>query len=131
MKNILPTKDQIKEFLAMPIAGPIHMINLLKFHEKSKDGAGSGQDSYNQYGSNVVKMVQERGGKVVWQGRPYGLLIGDEESDKWDMAVIVEYPSREVFIEMSSNPKYKEIHGDREAGLAYQALIPCKPYDIR
>jgi len=43
MKNILPTKDQIKEFLAMPIAGPIHMINLLKFHEKSKDGAGSGK----------------------------------------------------------------------------------------
>ena len=115
MKNILPTKEQIKEFLAMPIAGPIHMINLLKFHEKSKDGVGSGQDSYNQYGSNVVKMVQERGGKVVWQGRPYGLLIGDEESDKWDMAVIVEYPSREVFIEMSSNPKYKEIHGDRAA----------------
>ena len=76
-------------------------------------------------------MVQERGGKVVWQGRPCGLLIGDEEADKCDMAVIVEYPSREVFIEMSSNPKYKEIHGDREAGLAYQALIPCKPYSVR
>ncbi|MFM9122121.1 MAG: DUF1330 domain-containing protein [Actinomycetota bacterium] len=121
MKNILPTKEQIKEFLAMPISGPVHMINLLKFREKSTTGSGSGQDSYNQYGANVVKMVQERGGRVVWQGRPYGLLIGDEESDKWDMAVIVEYPSRDAFIEMTSNPKYKEAHGDREAGLAYQA----------
>jgi len=27
---------------------------LLKFHEKSKDQAGNGQDSYNQYRSIVV-----------------------------------------------------------------------------
>jgi uncharacterized protein (DUF1330 family) len=104
------------------------MVNLLKF--KTKTGADtSGQASYNKYGENVLKMVQERGGKLVWHGKPMGVLIGDNEADAWDYIVIIEYPSRDAFIEMTSQPKYDEIHGDREQGLERTALIPTRPFD--
>jgi uncharacterized protein (DUF1330 family) len=127
--GIKPTKEQLTAFLAAPSSGPIHMVNLLKFKAKTSDDK-SGEASYNKYGENVIKMVTERGGKLVWHGKPMGVLIGDNEADKWDYIVIIEYPSREVMIEMTSNPKYDEIHGDREDGLERTALIPTRPFTI-
>ena len=128
--GIKPTKEQITAFLAAPSSGPVHMVNLLKFKAKTTDDK-SGEASYNKYGENVIKMVTERGGKLVWHGKPMGVLIGDNEADKWDYIVIIEYPSREVMIEMTSNPKYDEIHGDREDGLERTALIPTRPFAVQ
>jgi len=34
-------------------------------------------------------------------------------------------------IEMTSNPKYDEIHGDREDGLERTALIPTRPFTVQ
>jgi len=127
--GIKPTKEQLTAFLAAPSSGPIHMVNLLKFKAKTTADK-SGEASYNKYGENVIKMVTERGGKLVWHGKPMGVLIGDNEADKWDYIVIIEYPSREVMIEMTSNPKYNEIHGDREDGLERTALIPTRPFTV-
>ena len=106
------------------------MVNLLKFKAKTADDK-SGEASYNKYGENVLKMVTERGGKIVWHGKPMGVLIGDNEADKWDYIVIIEYPSRDAFIEMTSAPKYDEIHGDREDGLERTALIPTRPFTVQ
>lgn len=124
MGNIKPTKDQMTRFLETPIAGPVHMLNLLKF-TRSEGGSG-GKSQYGDYGSAVIRMIEERGGKVVWSGRPFAALIGDEH-DEWDMAVIIEYPSKDAFIEMTSNPNYAKISGDRTDSLANSALIPCRP----
>jgi uncharacterized protein (DUF1330 family) len=57
------------------------------------------------------------------------VLIGDNDADAWDYIVIIEYPSRDAFIEMTSQPKYDEIHGDREQGLERTALIPTRPFN--
>ncbi|MCX6513250.1 MAG: hypothetical protein NTW88_00045 [Actinobacteria bacterium] len=88
--SIKPTKEQITAFLAAPTSGPIHMVNLLKFKAKTSSDT-SGQASYNKYGENVLKMVQERGGKIVWHGKPMGVLIGDNDADAWDYIVIIPY----------------------------------------
>lgn len=124
MGNIKPTKDQMTRFLETPIEGPVHMLNLLKFTRS--EGGSSGKSQYGDYGSAVIRMIEERGGKVVWSGRPFAALIGDEH-DEWDMAVIIEYPSKDAFIEMTSNPNYAKISGDRTDSLANSALIPCRP----
>lgn len=124
MGNIKPTKDQMLAFLEAQISGPIHMLNLLKF-TRSESGS-SGKTQYGDYGAAVITMIEERGGKVVWSGKPFAALIGDEHDD-WDMAVIIEYPSKDAFIEMTSNPNYGKISGDRSSSLANSALIPCRP----
>ena len=123
--GIRPTRDQLNAFLEAPIDGPVVMINLLKFKERAEGEDGSGEEAYGRYGASVVKMVEERGGRVVWAGRPHGVLIGGD-ADEWDQVVLVEYPSRDAFIEMTSNPDYEDVHTHREAGLERTVLTPCR-----
>ena len=71
-------------------------------------------------------MIEERGGRIVWQGRADQVLIGDPAED-WDTVALVEYPSRRSFIQMVSNPDYMKAHDHREAGLERTIVIACTP----
>jgi uncharacterized protein (DUF1330 family) len=124
--SLTPSAEQFTAFTEWDHDGPVTMINLLKFAERDgarDDAEGTGRDSYGRYGDAVISMVEERGGKVVWSGRPGPLLIGDGH-DEWDLVVLVEYPSKEAFLDMVSAPSYQEAHKDRAGGLARTALIP-------
>ena len=77
--------------------------------------SGIGRRRVPRYGDAAVKMVEEQGGRVLWQGRADQILIGDPEQD-WDSVVLVEYPSRKAFIDMVTTPKYEAAHEHREAG---------------
>ena len=72
-------------------------------------------------------MVEARGGKVIWTGRPEQVLIGDTDGDAWDMVALVSYPSRAAFIDMVTSPSYGEAHADRERGLDRTVLLACEP----
>jgi len=139
MGHLKPTGDQFREFLATPMEGPVHMLNLMKFAPtRSNDtptagtadgdsgGDSGGEGQYMDYGRAVAEMIEARGGRVVWMGRPHCTFIGGEHDD-WDMAAIIEYPGKDAFIEMISNPDYAKISGNRSGGLVNSALIPCKP----
>ena len=118
-----PTKEQIKALVESELDTPVVMLNLLKFAERSgANGAGSGRDSYGRYGDRVRSMLEKVGGRVLWQGRADSVVIGGE-ADDWDAVILVEYPSRKAFIEMTSSPKYEEVSKDRTAGLADSRLI--------
>ena len=43
-------------------AGPIVMVNLMRFHDRSLDGDGSGWDAYLRYSALTVPMIKARGG---------------------------------------------------------------------
>ncbi len=72
-------------------------------------------------------MVESRGGKVLWTGRPEHVLIGDSDADDWDLVALVSYPSRAAFIDMVTSPKYEEAHTHRERGLDRTVLLACEP----
>ena len=42
-------------------------------------------------------------------------MIGGD-ADDWDAVILVEYPSRQAFLEMTSSPKYEDVSKDRTAG---------------
>jgi uncharacterized protein (DUF1330 family) len=122
-----PTKEQIQALLDGDLEAPVVMLNLLKFAEKASadgdgDGAQSGRDSYARYGDRVRSMLEEMGARVLWQGGADSVVIGGD-GDDWDAVILVEYPSRQAFIEMTSSPKYQEVSKDRTAGLADSRLI--------
>jgi uncharacterized protein (DUF1330 family) len=118
-----PTKEQIKALVDSELDTPVVMLNLLKFAERSVgNGAGSGRDSYARYGDRVRSMLEDVGGRVLWQGRADSVVIGGE-GDDWDAVILVEYPSRKAFLEMTSSPKYGDVARDRTAGLADSRLI--------
>ena len=121
MTGIRPNKEQFIELMNAPDEGPVVMLNLLKF--KPRDGA----KEYGKYGESVSKMVEARGGKVIWTGRPEHVLIGDSQHDDWDLVALVSYPSRSAFIDMVTSPKYEEAHEHRERGLDRTVLLACEP----
>src|SRR5262249_30060927 len=69
MSAIRPNKDQFIELMNAPDDGPVVMLNLLKFKPRG------GQGEYNKYGDSVSKMVEERGGKMLWVGKVDQTLI--------------------------------------------------------
>ena len=123
---IAPTKDQIQALLDSDLDSPVVMLNLLKFAERSGsengDEGASGRDSYARYGDRVRSMLEKVGGRILWQGRGDSVVIGGD-ADDWDAVILVEYPSRRAFLEMTSSPKYEDVSKDRTAGLADSRLI--------
>jgi uncharacterized protein (DUF1330 family) len=129
---ITPTKEQFTEFAQGRQDGEVVMINLLHFDrsgapESGVAGESSGKGAYRDYSDQVIKMVEARGGKVIWTGRPEQVLIGDSEEDAWDLVALVSYPSRTAFIDMVTSPSYGEAHVDRERGLDRTVLLACEP----
>ncbi len=123
-----PTKEQIKALVEGDLETPVVMLNLLKFAERTDgdggDGskASSGRESYARYGDRVRSMLEQTGARVLFQGRADSVVIGGD-ADDWDAVILVEYPSRKAFIEMTSSPNYQEVSKDRTAGLADSRLI--------
>lgn len=105
----------------------IAMLNLLKFRQKAlyKDGRAddiSGREAYQRYAGAMTKIVEREGGRILFAGRIAGLVIGEVEG-MWDVAAIMEYPSRAVFQRIVTLPEVAEISVHREAGLEGQLLI--------
>ena len=48
--------------------GPVVMLNLMRFRERSLDGNGSGWDAYKRYSALTVPMIKARGGTLIWTG---------------------------------------------------------------
>jgi uncharacterized protein (DUF1330 family) len=100
--------------------GPVVMLNLLKFRR------GGGRREYGRYGDAVRAMVEGQGGRIVYLGRCEQVLVGGD-AETWDAVALVEYPSRQAFIEMVSRPDYRRAHEHREAGLERTLLVVTTP----
>jgi uncharacterized protein (DUF1330 family) len=106
--------------------GEVVMLNLLKYSSSVGDGGG-GAERYARYASEAVRMVEGRGGRLLWMGRPDQVLIGDVDADDWDAVALVSYPNRAAFIDMISQPDYLKAHEHREAGLERTVLLAMTP----
>jgi|SRR5579863_7267970 len=122
-----PTADGIQELSRDKSSTKIAMLNLLKFRDKAlyKDGRNddiSGREAYMRYANAMTKIVEREGGRILFSGRIAGLVIGAVEN-VWDVAAIMEYPSRAAFQRIVTLPEVQEIGVHREAGLEGQLLI--------
>ena len=95
------------------------MLNLLKFKP------GDGEATYRRYGEAVLPIVSDLGGRLLWQGRADSVVIGDTGADAWDAVALVEYPSRQAFLDMVTSSEYRDIASLRSDGLSDSRLIAC------
>jgi uncharacterized protein (DUF1330 family) len=124
---VYPTADGIQALVHDASPKKIAMLNLLKFREKAvyKDGRAddiSGREAYLRYADAMTKIVEREGGRILFTGRIAGVVIGEVEG-VWDVAAIMEYPSRAAFQRIVTLPEVAEIGVHREAGLEGQLLI--------
>ena len=105
---VTPSEEQIEGFLAPDAAGPIYMVNLLKFkaHAEYEDGREtslSGREAYMLYATEVAMVITQVGGKLTFGGDVKRLLLGEVE-ELWDQVAIAMYPSCASMFEMIQLP---------------------------
>jgi uncharacterized protein (DUF1330 family) len=97
---------------------PVVMLNLLRFK------ADGGQERYAEYAAATAPLLEKAGGRIVWAGQAGPPLLG---AQGWDMVLLVEYPSRQAFLDMIASPEYREIGHLRTEALELGELHPMDP----
>lgn len=127
---VYPKGEQLTAAVQNGSNGPIVMVNLLKFKDRSsyKDGRAddaTGREAYDRYAAEMLPFVKAHGGRVIFVGSVKSLVIGNVE-EEWDAVALVEYPSSEAFVKIAMSPDVAKFGVHREAGLAGQILIQCQ-----
>ena len=87
--------------------GPVVMVNLMRFRERSLDGDGSGWDAYLRYSALTVPMIKARGGTLLWTGDAKAVALGEAEANQWDYLALVYYPGVAAFLDMMTSADYE------------------------
>lgn len=93
----------------------VTMLNLLALRP---DG---GRERYEEYGAAVAPLLERVGGRIVWIGEASPALLGEES---WDLVALVEYPSRQAFLDMVGSDEYQAIAHLRTEALERGELHP-------
>lgn len=111
-----PNRGGFTAFAARADDGsPVVMLNLLAFRPEG------GRERYEEYGAAVAPLLEKAGGRIVWFGAPAAPLLGD---GSWDLVVLVEYPTRQAFLDMVSSEGYRVIEHLRSEALVKGELHP-------
>src|SRR4051794_40893176 len=102
-------------------ASPLVMLNLLAFNP---DG---GRERYEEYGEAVAPLLVKAGGRIAFAGNPAAALIGE---GSWDLVVLVEYPTRQAFLDMIGSSEYQAIGHLRSEALIRGELHPMDPEEV-
>jgi len=94
------------------------MLNLLSF---KPDG---GRERYEEYGEAVAPLLAKVGGRIVFMGAPASALLGE---GSWDLMALVEYPTRQAFLDMIGSAEYGAIGHLRTEALVKGELHPMDP----
>jgi uncharacterized protein (DUF1330 family) len=117
MSDIITNNDQFEKLAANTNQEPFVMLNLLKFKE-------GGSKAYLRYIAESEPYVKGVGAKVLYFGKANELLNGE---GKWDIVMLVQYPSRKAFLQMASDPGYLKVHKHREEALENAVLYATDP----
>lgn len=129
-----PTPEQLRALLESDFTGPVCMVNLLKFkaraeYEDGRETDLTGEQAYREYGKQMAPFVVSKGGKLLFSGSAKHLMIGSVD-EQWDTVAIMEYPSKEDFVNIVRAPEVAEFSVHRKAGLAGQLLIATSKRDF-
>ncbi|OJJ66017.1 hypothetical protein ASPBRDRAFT_35412 [Aspergillus brasiliensis CBS 101740] len=118
---------------------PVFMTNLLQFYDKAQYPEGSKHPSYSsqeawlgRYISEFQRLATEAGSfKIVYLSLPT-LTIVSEDSEKWDIIILVKYLSIKIFYKTFTSNDYTatalEHHGtglqDWKLIASTQVIIP-------
>lgn len=123
--HIDPERDQFDAFKALPRDKPIMMLNLLRFRDKAayEDGRdATGAEAYAAYGRDSAPVFERVGGEIVWRGVPEATLIGPRD-EQWDVAFVARYPTAGAFLDMVTDPVYRDAVKHRQAAVLDSRLI--------
>ena len=117
--------EQFRGFRDVSDDRPLHMLNLIKFHDVVTYPDGtimSGRDAYRNYGRESAPIFASLGGRIVWRGEQLAMLIGPSD-EQWDSCFIAEYPNVGAFVSMIKDPDYRKAMEHRQIAVRTSRLI--------
>lgn len=124
-----PTRESLSAYLRdMPADQPVTLLNLLRFRQIANYPAGSGyaetsgSDAFATYARLMMPLLAAAGAEITWLGKMGTALIAPS-GEHWDEVVLVRYPDKEAFVNMTTTGKYVELSVHRTAALADSRLI--------
>jgi uncharacterized protein (DUF1330 family) len=114
------------------IAGPVVMLNLLRFREVADYSANpelapnepiSGAAAYQKYIDHTLPFLQKSGGDLMFLGEGGKYLIGPQD-EQWDLLMLVRQNSLADFMAFSADEAYLAGMGHRTAALEDSRLLP-------
>ena len=126
------TQESGRDFMMRGIAGPVVMLNLLRFREVADYSAApelapdapiSGAEAFQRYIDHTLPHLRESGGDLLFLGRGGRFLIGPE-AERWDMTMLVKQASVESFLAFAGDEPYLGGLGHRTAALEDSRLLP-------
>jgi len=127
-----PTPEAGREFFSRRIAGPVVMLNLLRFRavadyamfpDLAPPVPISGADAFQRYIDHTLPHLQASGGELLFLGQGGGYVIGPPD-ERWDLMMLVRQKSMESFLAFASNAAYLAGMGHRTAALEDSRLLP-------
>ncbi len=128
-----PTAAAGRAFFSRPIAGPIVMLNLLRFRpiadyraapELAPDHPITGRAAYDRYIAHTAPFLTASGGRLLFQGEcSTGFFIGPAD-EIWDYGLLVEHRDQASFLGFATHPGYLAGLGHRRAAVVDSRLLP-------
>jgi hypothetical protein len=115
--------ESLRDF---PDEGPVAMLNLVKFRERSLHGNGSGRDACRRCTEQVGDRLEQLGGQVLWASLVEHPVLDEGGDIEWDWSVLVRYPSWAAFIEMVTHPDYLKANIDRANGVEKHVILASR-----
>jgi len=132
---IEPTEQSAVAMFKRELKGEVVMLNLLRFRAQADYSASpqlasdqplSGAEAYKKYMAHAGPILVRKGGELLFVGDAGAFFIGPPE-ERWDLALLVKYPSQETFLAFASDEEYLAGIGHRTAALEDSRLLPLQP----
>jgi hypothetical protein len=110
-----PTQEGGRAFWQREIAGPVVMLNLLRFRSVADysatphlapEGPISGAAAFDRYIAHTLPYLLEGGGELLFLGEGGRFLIGPAE-ERWDRAMLVRQSSVQSFMAFADHTGYR------------------------
>ena len=127
-----PTKEAGRTFVQRDFAGPVVMLNLLRFKDIA-DYSGhpdlapvrpiSGAEAFDRYIEHTLPLLRETGGDILFLGHGGPFLIGPGD-EHWDLAMLIRQASAASFLSFADHVEYLAGLGHRTAAVTDSRLLP-------
>jgi len=123
MRKITPSIDAVNAARSLVPAGPVVMVNFLKFKSHG------GKELYAEY-MQVASQYMPKTGELIYFGKAAADLCAGED---WDYVGLARYPDYKTFADFFTGPGYQNnACAMREAALERAVLMitsPATPID--
>jgi len=127
-----PTQDAGRALFTRGIAGPIVMLNLLRFRKIADYSATpdlapyaliSGAAAFQSYIDHTLPFLRASGGEILFLGNGGPWFIGPAD-ERWDFAMMIRQHSLASFMAFASDAAYLKGMGHRTAAVEDSRLLP-------